>query len=46
MTYYVFDSKADYNSLQVGLRRKFSRASPLAPPILVQDMNTIGDEST
>jgi outer membrane receptor protein involved in Fe transport len=47
MTYYVFDSKADYNSLQVGLRRKFSQGLTFgAAYTWSKTMNTIGDEST
>jgi hypothetical protein len=47
MTYYVFDSKADYNSLQVGLNRKFSQGLTLGIAYTwSKTMNTIGDEST
>jgi hypothetical protein len=47
MTYYVFDSKADYNSLQVGLNRKFSTGITLGVAYTwSKTMNTIGDEST
>jgi hypothetical protein len=47
ISWYVFDSKADYNSLQVGLNRKFSQGLTLGVAYTwSKTMNTIGDEST
>jgi len=47
MIYYVFDSKADYNSLQVGINRRFSKGLTFGVAYTwSKTMNTIGDEST
>ena len=47
ITYYVFDSKADYNSLQVGINRRFSKGLTFGVAYTwSKTMNTIGDETT